>query len=184
MATLRDVLEPISDRINFDDVSSGTITAKIESVKITDDEKPRAVCYLEGYSRPYIPCKTMSRLLGACWDNEDHTKWIGQSLTLFGDPDVIWGGKAEGGVRVSHVTGINKPITVTITKRRGVREPFTVNPLVITPKQATEARISACKEFLAAKGITEADAEKLINKPLEQATDKDLNLIGKEYKHV
>ena len=50
-------------------------------------------------------------------------------MTIYGDPEVRYAGKAVGGLRVSHVSLIDKPVTVALTVTRGKREPFTVHPL-------------------------------------------------------
>ena len=67
-------------------------------------------------------------MLAAAWGT-DASKWTGRRLTIYGDPSVRYGGKEVGGLRVSHVSHIDKPITVALTVTRGKRAPFTVQPL-------------------------------------------------------
>jgi hypothetical protein len=50
-------------------------------------------------------------------------------MTLFGDPSVKWGGIAIGGIRLSHVSHITKPLTIALTETRGKRKPYSVDPL-------------------------------------------------------
>jgi len=54
-------------------------------------------------------------------------------MTLFGDPSVKWGGIAIGGIRLSHVSHITKPLTVALTESKGKRKPFSVDPLPDAP---------------------------------------------------
>jgi hypothetical protein len=66
-------------------------------------------------------------------------------MTLFGDPTVKWGGIAIGGIRLSHVSNIQKPLTVALTETRGKRAPFTVQPLadVVRRDFLAEAKLAA-----------------------------------------
>ena len=60
------------------------------------------------------------------------------ALPIYGDASVRYGGKEVGGLRVSHVSHIDKPLTVALTVTRGKRAPFTVQPLPDTPPQYAE----------------------------------------------
>jgi hypothetical protein len=77
----------------------------------------------------------MRRVLVAAW-GADSNNYIGRSVTLFGDPSVKWGGIAIGGIRISHVSHITKPLTIALTESKGKRKPFSVDPLPDAPKQA------------------------------------------------
>lgn len=78
----------------------------ITGVKRGDKEQP-VVVEIEG-RRPYKPCKSMRRILVATY-TEDPTKWIGQRMTLYCDPAVLWGGVKVGGIRISHLSGLANP---------------------------------------------------------------------------
>src|SRR5699024_9015462 len=82
--------------------------------------------------RSVKPAKSVRRVLAAAWGT-DASKWAGRRLTIYGDPSVRYGGKEVGGLRVSHVSHIDKPITVALTVTRGKRAPFTVRPLPDAP---------------------------------------------------
>ena len=71
-------------------------------------------------------------ILAKAWGT-DASQWAGRRLTIYCDPEVRYAGKAVGGLRVSHVSHIDKPVTVALTVTRGKREPFTVQPLVEAP---------------------------------------------------
>jgi hypothetical protein len=50
-------------------------------------------------------------------------------MTLYCDPKVMFGGVAVGGIRISHMTHIDRDVTVALTTTRSQRRPFTVKPL-------------------------------------------------------
>jgi hypothetical protein len=54
-------------------------------------------------------------------------------MTLYGDPDVKFGGQTVGGIRIGALSDLPKPVTVALTVSRGKRAPFTVQP-ISTPK--------------------------------------------------
>jgi hypothetical protein len=134
--TLRDTIEPKSDQLNYDDVATTAITDKVVGGKIVDNKEQPVVVMLEKH-RDYKPCKSMRRVLIAAW-GLNGKDWKGKSLTLIGDPDVKWGGVAVGGIRISHVSGIDKPLTVKMTVARGKRIDYVVQPLVVKTEPATE----------------------------------------------
>lgn len=66
-------------------------------------------------------------------------------MTLYRDPTVTWGGMEVGGLRISHMSHIDKVTMVVLTATKKARKPFTVAPLVMeekstkeTPEQAAE----------------------------------------------
>ena len=60
-------------------------------------------------------------------------EWIGRSMVLYCDDEVMWAGKAEGGLRVSHVSHIDKPISKMLAVSRGRKKLFTLLPLAVDP---------------------------------------------------
>jgi hypothetical protein len=50
-------------------------------------------------------------------------------MTLYRDPAVKFGGMDVGGIRVSHLSHIDKPLSVALTVSRGKRAPYVVQPL-------------------------------------------------------
>jgi hypothetical protein len=47
-------------------------------------------------------------------------------MTLYRDPAVRFGGQDVGGIRVSHLSHIEKRITLALTVTRGRRAPYVV----------------------------------------------------------
>ena len=80
-----------------------------------------------------MPCKSMRRVLIHNWGGNG-AEYVGRNLTLYGDPDVKFGGLAVGGIRISHMRHIPKEVTMALTATKASRKPFTVQPLVIAPQ--------------------------------------------------
>jgi hypothetical protein len=128
------VIVPKSDQINADDLISGPMTVTIRDVKITGGTEQPVSIALAGTDKFYRPCKSMSRVLVANW-GPDAKAYIGRSLTLYRDPTVKWGGMEVGGIRISHMSHIEAPVTLALTATRANRKPFTVRPLTQAPEQ-------------------------------------------------
>lgn len=119
---------PRSDQQNFDDYLAGPKTVTVTEVKKGSAEQPVEIHLAEFPGRPYKPAKSMRRVLVAAWGS-DSSVYAGRQITLYGDPDVRFGGAAVGGIRISHLSHIPGPLTVALTVTRGKRAPFTVQPL-------------------------------------------------------
>ena len=117
---------------NYDEYLAGPRTVTVAEVRQGTAEQPVNVELVEFPGKPFKPAKSVRRVLAAAWGT-DASKWTGRRLTIYGDPSVRYGGKEVGGLRVSHVSHIDKPITVALTVTRGKRAPFTVRPLPDTP---------------------------------------------------
>lgn len=127
---LTDSIEPKSDQANADDFMSGPRTFTIAEVRKTgSDDQPVAVVLAEfPKGRPFKPSKSMRRVMVAAW-GVDAATYVGRRLTLYRDPTVKWAGQAIGGIRISHMSGLDKPLTLALTETRGKRSPYVVQPL-------------------------------------------------------
>ncbi len=144
---VRASIVPKSDQLNADDLLIGPITVTITGVSRGDKEQPIFI-EVEGH-QPYKPCKTMRRLLVAVF-SDDPKQWIGQRMTLYCDPDVKWGGVKIGGIRISHLSGLENPRTFLQTTSRGKRAEVTIQPLPSTPADDPIASLTAeDEEFVA-----------------------------------
>lgn len=127
-----------SDQLNADDLIGGAITIKITSVNLLAGEQPVSIGYEGDGGKPWKPCKSMRRALVGIWGG-DGNKYIGQYLTLYRDPAVTFGAQQVGGIRISHMSGIDKPVTMSLTAAKNSKKPFTVKPLVMdTPAEENE----------------------------------------------
>lgn len=143
-------VEPRSDQLNFDDVQAHPLTITITEVKQGSPEQPVELHNAEFPGRPYRPGKSMRRVLIAAWGTEA-SAYVGRMVTLYGDPTVKFGKDAVGGIRISHLSHIDRPLTVPLTVTRGKRAPFTVQPL-----QGSEAaidRLSSAETLDALKDV-------------------------------
>ena len=129
---ITDSLAANSAQQNYDEYLAGPKTVTVAEVTQGTAEQPVNVELVEFPGKPFKPAKSVRRVLAAAWGT-DASKWTGRRLTIYGDPSVRYGGKEVGGLRVSHVSHIGKPITVALTVTRGKRAPFTVQPLPDAP---------------------------------------------------
>lgn len=134
MNSILDAIAPKSDQANFDDFAGGvTKTIKVTGVSIKPGDQPTTISYECDNGKPYKPCKSMARVLVHCW-GPDAKAYVGKSMTLYGDPNVIFGGAKVGGIRISHLSDIKEPITMALTTTRANRKPYTVKPLMVENK--------------------------------------------------
>ncbi len=141
---------PKSDQLNADDLLTGPITVTITGVRKGDREQP-IIVELDG-RRPYKPCKSMRRVLIAHF-SDDPKKWVGQQLTLFCDPGVLWAGVKVGGIRISHMSGLESPRTFSLTISRTKRAEFTIHPIAGLTAEQREFVAEATKEFEGAETL-------------------------------
>lgn len=128
VTNLRDTIIPKSDQLNADDLIAGAITITVTGVSRGNAESPLVINYMNDNGRPYKPCKTMRKLLIYAW-GEDGNAWIGRGMVLYNDPTVKWAGKAVGGIRISHLSHIEKQIEVNLTATRGKKALYKVGVL-------------------------------------------------------
>src|SRR3546814_4161704 len=69
------------------------------------------------YTTLFRSCKSMSRVLVSAW-GPDANAYSGRSLTLYRDPKVKWGGMEIGGIRVSHMSHIERDMVMALTATR------------------------------------------------------------------
>jgi len=126
---LSDTIKPKSDQLNADDLIAKPITVTIARVTRADGDQPVAL-FLQGDYMPYKPCKSMRRVLVAAWGN-DGKAWEGRSMTLYCDPEVIFGGVKVGGIRISHLSNIERDLSLMLTTTRSKRKQYTVRKLEV-----------------------------------------------------
>lgn len=124
------VIIPKSDQINADDLIAGPLTITITEVEIRPGtEQPVTIRFAGDGGKPYRPCKSMSRVLVAAW-GPDASKYAGRAVKLYRDPSVKWAGMEVGGIRISEMSDIDKPMVLALTETKKTRKPYTVKPLV------------------------------------------------------
>lgn len=167
-----------SDQLTADDLTGGPRTITITRVTGNEGNAEQPVnIYFEGDDgKPWRPCKIMRRVMVAVWQ-ADTKKYVGRSMTLFRDPKVKWGGMEVGGIRISHMTGLDSQKTLAIQETRGAKKPYKVMPLKDVPQQESDEDPAAvwAEKFVANCGRA-PDLEKL-NAYVEKAKD---NLVALE----
>lgn len=121
-----------SQQVNADDLTASPRTVEITDVEKGTAEQPVFLHLREFPGRTFRPGLSMRRVLVAIWGPEA-SAYIGRRLTLFNDTTVRFGNDVTGGIRISHASDIEKPVTIALTKTRGKRAPFRVEPLKDAP---------------------------------------------------
>lgn len=144
---------PKSDQMNADDLISGPRTITITKVSGTNNAEQPVAVYFEGDNgKPYKPGKSMRRVMIAAW-GADASKYVGRQMTLYCDPGVVFGGMKVGGIRISHMSDIERDFTTALTVTKAKRAPFTVKRLVeAAPKVSNRDRMFAAARAAADKG--------------------------------
>lgn len=130
-------IAPKSDQLDAIELVAGPQTFTIEKVTRNNDEQPWNF-HLKEFPRPWRPGKSMLRVMAAAW-GLDGNKYAGHRVTLYCDPTVRFGNDTVGGTRISHMTGIDKPLKVPLLVKRGKSALFTVQPLPDAPTPAPAA---------------------------------------------
>jgi len=125
---LTESIAPKSDQLNADDLISGPVTVTVQEVVQGTPEQPVDVRLVEFPGRAYRPSKSMRRVMVMAWGAEAST-YAGRRITLFRNPEITFGRDKVGGIEISHLSHIEKPLTVALTATRGKRKNFTVGPL-------------------------------------------------------
>jgi hypothetical protein len=158
------VIVPKSDQWNADDFIAGPMTFTITDVKVVGGTEQPVSISVQGSPKFYRPCKSMSRVLVAAW-GPDAKAYVGRSLTLYRDPTVKWGGMAVGGIRISHMTDIEREMTLMLTMTKQNRAPHKVRLL----EKAAPAKQSAQDDGL--PPLDAATAIKLAEAAARKGTD-------------
>jgi hypothetical protein len=128
MSDMSQIIIAKSDQVNAGDLVGISRTVRIASVNVQPGTEQPVAIKLDGDSKVYRPCKSMSRVLVAAW-GADSAKYAGRSMTLYCDPDVLWAGMKVGGIRISHMSHIDSTITLALAENKKNRKLFTVKPL-------------------------------------------------------
>jgi hypothetical protein len=128
---IADTVEPVSEQLDaIELIEPRTFTITRVDFK-ENAEQPIAV-HLAEVPRPWKPGKNMRRVLMGVWGSDEQA-YVGRQLTLFNNPKVKWAGKEVGGVRISHMSHIDKPVNVQVIPSQGQYATYTVKPLPDSP---------------------------------------------------
>lgn len=139
MIDLRQTIAPKSDQLNADDLIGGPITIRVTRVSLcAEPDQPVRIEFEGDGGKPYKPCKSMRRVLVSAW-GPDGSTYVGRCMRLYRDERVRFGGAEVGGIRISHMSAIDKPLTIALTAAKAVRRPFQVKPLRDEPPSTPKA---------------------------------------------
>lgn len=142
MTDLSKTIAPKSDQLNSDDLLTGPRVIKITKVSLTTiAEQPVALSFEGDNGKPFLPCKSMRRVLVTVW-GQDGAAYVGRSMRLYRDDKVTFGAVAVGGIRISHMSHIDKPVTMALTATKASRKPFTVQPLSVDKLETSVPALS------------------------------------------
>lgn len=175
-----------SDQLNADDLLDGPRTVEVERVTEGNADQPVAVFYKGCNGKPYYPCKSMCRVMYNVWGRDGHS-YAGKSMTLFRDPSVKYGGIMVGGIRISHMSGLEKDMPLALQVTRGSKKLYTVKPLRAAQKEKPQPKAESNEgsgqsddEAMSARIKAAQEAAEKVIKMMESASDMaDLANINK-----
>lgn len=126
MADISQFTQAKSDQLNAVDIMGCEPIFKIRDVQVRQGDQPVWVYYEGDNNKPWKPSLGMRRILQAGWGSETDN-WIGKSVQVLMNPDVIYAGKKVGGVEVKAMSDIptnGLMCTKAVSKQK--REPYPV----------------------------------------------------------
>lgn len=175
MVDLNQTIAPKSDQLNADDLLAGPMTIRVTRVSLcTEPDQPIAISFEGDNGKPYKPCKSMRRILVYVW-GPDGAAYAGRSMTLYRDDKVKFGGAEVGGIRISHMSAIDKPVTIALTVTKSVRRPYQVRPLrddTAATQRIAVAVSDVLSEIEVAADKSQLDALKPLIRALENPDDR------------
>lgn len=129
---IRAATKPKSDQLNYETFLTGPQTFTVSKVTPGDRDHPVFIHMNECPATPYKPSKGMLKCIAQPdgWGDKS-SQWVGKSITLYGDPTVIYGGVEVGGIKVAALSDIDGDYETLISARRGVRKPHLIKKIVI-----------------------------------------------------
>lgn len=149
MPDISQTLAAKSDQLNGDDLIGGPITITVRGVKVGADEQPVSIRYDGDAGKPYKPCLSMRRVLAHAW-GADSDNWLGKAMTLYRLGAVKFGDLEVGGIRISHLSHIDKArLKIPLTATRGRKVAYEVERLGDAPARVEEKRAVLSDEIRA-----------------------------------
>lgn len=166
-----------SDQQNAEDYIAGPKTVTVSEVRKGSSDQPVEIHLAEFPGKPFKPSKTDRRKLVAAWGVEAE-QYVGRRMTLYRDPDVKWAGEKVGGIRISHLSHIDKPLSIALTETRGKKSKHTIQPLPDAPSspppESTADRAAKAVEWFASRNVSQSNLEAHVGKPIAEWEDSDL----------
>jgi hypothetical protein len=118
-----------SDRLNAEDLLGGPLRVTITGVERLNRDDGKVALHYDGENgKPFMPCLSMRRVLARIWGDRA-SEYVGREMVLFRNPEVVFGKAKTGGVRISHMSGIDAVTSVVIPIAKGRAGEYNVAPL-------------------------------------------------------
>jgi hypothetical protein len=141
-----------SDQLNALDLSGAPIIATIKGTRQPGGQGTPVFIDLVGMDgRPWKPSKGMLRVIATAWGAESDA-WIGRLVKLINNPEVVYAGKAVGGVEVVAMSHIERPFTVPKRVSQQKVVPHHVDVLAEPATEPWRAQWQAITNALTAAG--------------------------------
>ncbi|WP_336715385.1 hypothetical protein [Arthrobacter sp. USHLN218] len=140
-----------SDQLNASDLTGAPIVATIQAVRRGDAVKPVVVDLVGMDGRPWKPSKGMLRVVAHGWGVESDA-WVGRSVKLVNNPEVIYAGEKVGGVEVVAMSHIAAPFTIPVRISQKKVKQHTVDVLAEPSTEPWRAQWQAITNALTAAG--------------------------------
>lgn len=150
-----------SDQLNASDLTGNPIIATITDARQPGGKGTPVFVDLEGMGgRPWKPSKGMLRVVAHAWGTETDA-WIGRSVKLVNNPEVIFSGVAVGGIEVVAMSHIPASFTIPVRISQKKVKQHTVAVLAEPATEPWIAQWQAIQNALGAAGY-EGDGPKLL----------------------
>ena len=130
ISNLSDTVTSNGQQLNADDLIGSDKIITVTGIKrSTSKQQPLSIDYYGMQAgRPFKPCLTMRKILFAEWGT-DGRQWVGKSMRLYRDDEVKFGTEKTGGIRISHLSDIEKQATHNLLVSKMRRQEFVINKL-------------------------------------------------------
>ena len=140
-----------SDQLNASDLTGAPIVATIQAVRKGDAAKPVIVDLAGMDGRPWKPSKGMLRVVAHAWGTESDV-WVGRSVKLVNNPEVIYAGEKVGGVEIVAMSHLDKPFTIPVRISQKKVKQHTVEVLAEPVTEPWQAQWQAIRNALTEAG--------------------------------
>ena len=149
-----------SDQLNASDLTGSPVVVTIQGVRKGDAAKPVIVDLAGMDGRPWKPSKGMLRVVAHAWGTESDV-WVGRSVKLVNNPEVIYAGEKVGGVEVVAMSHLDKPFTIPVRISQKKVKQHTVEVLAEPVTEPWQAQWQAIRNALGEAGY-EGDGPALL----------------------
>lgn len=172
--------EARSDQINAADLVTPR-TYTIEKVTKGTAGYPFDFHMVESPGKVYRPNLGMRRIFVRGWGSKP-AAYHGRRVTLFNEPSVIYAGAEVGGIRISHLSHLDKPLKTSLVISQKKKEPYIVQPLPDAPTAPTPSKPDPSKaiEWFASQGVVQSVLEAHLSKPVTEWDANDMATLKRD----